>query len=378
MSTRQQQDNPAVALAPHDGPPTTNTAAAKLVAAGRIKIKKIIVDIPYDVTCVRYSPDGKFLAAGCSDSTILVYSTSSPADAQPLYKLVNNNTDPLLSKMPVTSLRFRPEVKGQQTRHVLLATYAHGEVRQYHVTSSKFMCSYKTDYPNGNRIYASDYRFDGLQIAVAGREHSIKVFDAQTHEVVQTLQGGDGDKSSGHSNQIYSVKFHPTDKTVVLSGGWDDTVQIWDTRIGKSVRSIFGMHVAGDSVDAVGPEILVGAWQDKTPLGIYDLRNCKIIQDVNWGGAGHMSTSSDSAPSYSSCWIYSAQFGGKNLIGAGGTKSNEARTFERQGNAVKVAGRLSGFANGVSCLTFSPDESQMAVVSQDNLICVCDVDSGPV
>jgi len=34
----------------------------------------------------------------------------------------------------------------------------------------------------------------------------------------------------GHSNRIFCVKFHPNDPNVLLSGGWDTTIQIWDTR----------------------------------------------------------------------------------------------------------------------------------------------------
>ena len=55
--------------------------------------------------------------------------------------------------------------------------------------------------------------------------------------------------SAGHSNRVFSVKFHPEDPNVLLSGGWDNTIQIWDLRTGFSERSIYGPHLAGDSLD---------------------------------------------------------------------------------------------------------------------------------
>lgn len=51
----------------------------------------------------------------------------------------------------------------------------------------------------------------------------------------------------GHSNRVFSVKF--IDDHTVLSGGWDSVIHLWDVRQGKSVKSFFGPHVAGDSID---------------------------------------------------------------------------------------------------------------------------------
>ena len=45
---------------------------------------------------------------------------------------------------------------------------------------------------------------------------------------------------------------------VLVSGGWDKTLQIWDLRVHRSVRSIYGPYVCGDSIDIQGNNILVG------------------------------------------------------------------------------------------------------------------------
>ena len=56
---------------------------------------------------------------------------------------------------------------------------------------------------------------------------------------------------------------------ILISGGWDDTIQIWDTRIGLSVRGIFGPHLAGDAVDINDQnEILTGSWRPEDPLEV--------------------------------------------------------------------------------------------------------------
>lgn len=34
------------------------------------------------------------------------------------------------------------------------------------------------------------------------------------------------DSADGHSMRVYSVKFHPHNDNVLISGGWDDTLQV--------------------------------------------------------------------------------------------------------------------------------------------------------
>ena len=46
--------------------------------------------------------------------------------------------------------------------------------------------------------------------------------------------------------QRFKAGGRPDDPNVLLSGGWDNTVQVWDVRAGQSVRSIFGPHICGE------------------------------------------------------------------------------------------------------------------------------------
>ena len=36
----------------------------------------------------------------------------------------------------------------------------------------------------------------------------------------------------GHSNRVYCVKYNLENPKIIISGGWDQTMQVWDTRIG--------------------------------------------------------------------------------------------------------------------------------------------------
>lgn len=40
----------------------------------------------------------------------------------------------------------------------------------------------------------------------------------------------------GHRARVFAVKYHPLKNHEFVSGGWDDTVQFWDTREAHAVR----------------------------------------------------------------------------------------------------------------------------------------------
>ncbi len=60
------------------------------------------------------------------------------------------------------------------------------------------------------------------------------------------------------------------DENVLVSGGWDSVIHQWDVRVGKSVRSFYGPHVAGDSIDFKNNELLIGCYSAKNQIQIWD------------------------------------------------------------------------------------------------------------
>merc|ERR1719394_2342460 len=57
------------------------------------------------------------------------------------------------------------------------------------------------------------------------------------------------DIMDGHKSSVYALKHHPNDIWNFISAGWDDTVQFWDRREGRSNRKIFGPHICGQAID---------------------------------------------------------------------------------------------------------------------------------
>ena len=85
-----------------------------------------------------------------------------------------------------------------------------------------------------------------------------------------------GLKLSGHQSRVFCTRFLPEDPNVVITGGWDRMMKIYDTRIGKPVGQILGANVSGDSIDVQGDQILAGNYSHTNPLAVYSLSMRKV------------------------------------------------------------------------------------------------------
>jgi len=82
------------------------------------------------------------------------------------------------------------------------------------------------------------------------------------------------------------MHFSNFDENILLSGGWDNTVFLWDIRIRKAIGSLFGPNICGDCVDTLEDgTILTGSYRDKNQLELWDFKTMKRKQQIKWNGA---------------------------------------------------------------------------------------------
>jgi WD40 repeat protein len=98
-----------------------------------------------------------------------------------------------------------------------------GKVRHWHATSGKKLSEITEE---DNQVLACDFHSDGSRFVTAGSDYTLRVYDENTQESICSMFAGRGEVTAGHSNRIFSAKFHPHDPNIIASAGWDNTVQV--------------------------------------------------------------------------------------------------------------------------------------------------------
>jgi len=240
-----------------------------------------------------------------------------------------------------------------------------GRVKHWHASSGKCL---QEIAEQDNQLFCVDYVADGSQFATAGKRREVRIYDEYTKKLSQVLMGGDSVNTPGHSNRVFSLKYHPTMRSVLVTGGWDNTVQFWDLRKGHAVRAIFGPHVCGDSVDISqdGETILTGSWRVDKQLQLWDFRSERLLETVPWRTGVSLSQP---------CMVYAAQFSkndGSSMIAAGGSGANEAKLFDRR-NGSAAFGTVMGLTRACYSVDFSSCGSMLAVAGGDGCVRVMSI-----
>ena len=178
--------------------------------------------------CLDYDMKGKRFAVGCKDAVVRLYDEET-----------------------------------QQLTHTLNG----GEGVAFEVEPEHLQHSDRGWYGSGNFIRSQLVKESAMEIINKG---NIKVATkALNNEKVVTIPR--------HTNRVYSCKFttghtSPIDH-LVLSSGWDRTLQVWDMRVpGPAVKSFFGAYLAGDAMDVMDNTICTGSHRQENQLQLWDLR----------------------------------------------------------------------------------------------------------
>jgi len=307
-------------------PPSTTTTPREPVinpppamvpsAEGNLKILNIL-ETNSEVMCCRFNPEGSLLAVGLANGVTKIY---SPDTGHCVYSLSDQDT--FKSHLPVTCLRWKPASNADTYGNVLLASYADGKMKVWHASTSS--CTTTMREPS-KQILACAYNSSGDRFVTAGSDTKLNVYDEKTRQVICTLQPSSSHLvMDGHMSRVFSVQYTPGQDHEFLSGGWDDTVQFWDTRVDTkhSVRKIFGPHICGDALDiqslsmsGTSRQILTGSWRKDNTLQIWDYGSGKLLKDV---------------PSdYNGSMLYCVQWLGPDSIIAGGSDNNMMRCVDQ-------------------------------------------------
>ncbi|CAB4011145.1 WD repeat-containing 5-like [Paramuricea clavata] len=281
------------------------------------------IETDSEIMCCRFNPEGNLLAVGLVNGVTKIY-TVEPLSCVYVLPAEDTGGQPL----PVTCLRWRPNIENQNFKNILLATYASGSVKIWHVSTMDCLSSTQE---GGRQVLACAFNASALQYITAGSDTTINLYDATTRQKLLSLEPSTSFLvMDGHMMRIFSVMYLPNDDHVFLSGGWDDTLQWWDSRVDSrhSIKRIFGPHICGDALDILpsNSNILTGSWRKDNSVQIWDFNSGELIRDVP--------DDFNRSMTYCTQWLPDGQ------IIAGGSDMNMLRMLEQSSTSTVTIGRM--------------------------------------
>lgn len=293
-----------------------------------ISTKTFISDLPA-IQCVKYDEDGAYLAAGCNGKIALITTA----------KMHTINCED-----SITSIVWKPRISTSKTKNVLIASESLGAISQWHTTSRKLV--YRIETPC--EVFSIDYHRWFNLILCGGRDGVLRLYDDITKTLVTEFE-------QKHTNRIFCVKAHPDDENILISAGWDSTVQIWDIRTSAAIRTIMGPHICGESIDIKGDLLLAGSWRDKNSLQVFDFPTGRLIKDV---------------PLNAGSWVYSSKFSNDgSMCIAAGSNVNQLVLFE----GFNQIGNILGFPQPLFTADITKNKKNVAVGCGDGTVTIFNI-----
>ncbi len=158
---------------------------------------------------IAFSPDGKMIASGGNDNTVKLWEVETGKLIQSFYGFEN----------AVHTVAFSPDGKtiAGASNSIIIWELASG--------------SQKHKFKNDLSIWSIKFSPDGKKIVSGGDDKTVKIWDAETGALKQTL--------SSHGLLIRSVAFSPDGETIA-SGSMDRTIKLWDATSGKLLKTLYG------------------------------------------------------------------------------------------------------------------------------------------
>jgi WD40 repeat protein len=251
----------------------------------------------------------------------------------------------------VRDIEFMPNlptfVSGDQDGNLLVWNWQTGAL------SSKIL--------TGSAIYTLTLTDNGQRVFVAGQPQTVELWNLVSRRKV-------GGAFEGHSASIYQLALSP-DGTQLLTASQDLSIRLWDVETRKTVNLFVGHENYAYQVEFLpnGTQFMSSSWDDT--LRLWDTVTQEHINRLEGHEGVVYQITYDSA--------------GERILSAGGDTT--ARIWDAQtGENIQTFGTVLnedvevGHTGIVIGAAWSPDETRIATIGNENYVSIWDVETGEI
>jgi WD40 repeat protein len=278
------------------------------------------------VHSIAWSPDGKHLITGGLDGAVKEWD-------------VARKKAPILPTEMVT--HYLATAFSSQNELLALGVSENNQVKLWNLSTGKEIAA--LDVP-GETLCAV-FSPDNLLVATGGTngDHLVHLWDAATGRAIKSLKG--------HTDNVFAVAFSP-DKSLLVSGGHDHTLKLWDVKTGVEVAQLGGEDNSWRAVFSPDGKYLASASMNGR-VKLWDVAARSVLRMLD----GHTQSVKAIAFSRDGKWL------------ATGGDDNTVMLWE----VATGKGKKLGLADHVGRVNFSPDGKRLITGGVDGTVKLWDV-----
>lgn len=251
----------------------------------------------------------------------------------------------------ILALKVHPKEERQTT---LISLSCVGQVQYIHSSTGKKLQEFNVGDEFDKKARTMQLSPLGDKMAVSYKNGSIEIFDENIHTSETFLDNGSV-YGNGHVNAVHSLAFSNINPSVLVSGGRDKRVCLWDLRKKDAFKMITSATVLGESVDTKDRNVIVGDYVSPGNIYVYDTRKFQDPVETI--------TTNTSA--------YYCKFCPKpnsNMFAFCGFKGTNVQIF----NDFKIVGKAD-YADSVYAADFTKNSRMLSYGCQDGAVRILDI-----